>query len=83
MGLYPIDCPNCHKPHLWFSGNLDTRCPDCVKKAEEEFLDQMDRKLNKTLLACGHLPCTLGHCRGCEQHCGKGNAYEITTKTDR
>lgn len=83
MGLYPIDCSNCKKPFLWFSGNLDTRCPDCIKKAEEEFLDQMDKKLNKTPRPCGHLPCTLGHCKGCEKHCGKGNAYEITTKTDR
>lgn len=81
MGLYPINCPGCNKPHLWFSGNMDTRCPDCVKRAEkqqDEYLDQMDKKLNKTPLACGHKPCTLGHCKGCEQHCNKGSQYEIS-----
>jgi len=77
MGLYPIDCPKCRKPHLWWSGNLDTRCPDCVKKEAglhtDEFLDQMDKQINKTPRPCGHLPCSLGGCKGCEQHCGKGN----------
>jgi hypothetical protein len=29
MGLYPMDCPQCGKGHLWFSGNLDQRCGDC------------------------------------------------------
>lgn len=74
MGLYPIDCPNCHKPHLWFSGNLDTRCPDCVKlagKQTDEYLDLVDKQINQTPLACGHKPCLLGHCKGCEQHCPK------------
>lgn len=30
MGLYPIDCPQCKKPFMWFSGNLpDQRCVEC------------------------------------------------------
>lgn len=29
MGLYPIDCPECGKAHMWFSGNLDQRCHEC------------------------------------------------------
>ncbi len=84
MGLYPITC-GCGKTFLWFSGNLDSRCPDCIKIAEQqqdEFLDQMDRQINKTKMVCGHKPCSLGHCKGCEEHCGKGNEYEIITKTD-
>lgn len=48
----------------------------------DEYFNQLDRQLNKTPLACGHLPCTLGHCKGCEIHCGKGNQYEINTKTN-
>lgn len=72
MGLYPIECSGCKKGFLWFSGNLDTRCPDCVKKAEQEteMLDQMDRQINKTRMSCGHQPCQLGHCKGCDHHCG-------------
>lgn len=75
MGLYPIDCSQCKKPFMWFSGNLDSRCSDCIKKSGEqtdEWLDQMDKKLNQTPLACGHKPCTLGGCKSCGQHCGKG-----------
>jgi len=52
------------------------------EKQEQEFLDQMDRQINRTKMACGHKPCTLGHCKGCETHCGKGNEYEINTKTN-
>jgi len=29
MGLYLIGCPTCGIVHMWFSGNLDQRCPDC------------------------------------------------------
>lgn len=29
MGLYPIDCPECKKPHMWFSSNHDQRCSEC------------------------------------------------------
>ena len=29
MGLYAIDCPQCGKPHQWFSGNSDQRCSEC------------------------------------------------------
>lgn len=29
MGLYAVDCPQCLKPFLWFSGNSDQRCDDC------------------------------------------------------
>ena len=33
MGLYPIDCPSCKKPYMWFSGNLpDQRCGECRDK---------------------------------------------------
>lgn len=31
MGLYGINCPDCGKPHTWFSGNADQRCEDCIK----------------------------------------------------
>lgn len=58
MGLYPIDCPTCKKPHLWFSGNLDTRCGDCVKA--------------ETFMPCGHHPCLLGECKSCDHHCCGG-----------
>lgn len=34
MGLYPIDCPKCKKPHIWFSGNSDQRCSECSKPRE-------------------------------------------------
>lgn len=33
MGLYPLDCGICKKPFMWFSGSMDTRCPDCIVKA--------------------------------------------------
>lgn len=63
MGLYPINCPTCGNGHLWWSGNLDTRCPDCVKANPVV-------KVTRTM-ACGHEPCTLKGCFGCVQHCGK------------
>lgn len=34
MGLYPIDCPACGKPHIWFSGTLDQRCDSCRRPTE-------------------------------------------------
>jgi len=74
MGLYAIDCFLCHKPFLWFSGNLDQRCGDCQKAAgvrADEFLDIVDRAVNQKPLSCGHLPCNLGGCKGCEEHCPK------------
>lgn len=36
MGIYPIDCSVCGKTFLWFSGNLDQRCPDCQKPDEND-----------------------------------------------
>ncbi len=30
MGLYPVDCPQCKKAFMWFSGNAgDPRCDAC------------------------------------------------------
>jgi hypothetical protein len=29
MGLYAIECPQCKRAHLWFSGSLDQRCSKC------------------------------------------------------
>ena len=29
MGLYPIECPECGQPYMWFSGNLDQSCEAC------------------------------------------------------
>lgn len=30
MGLYPIDCSECKKPFMWFSGLApDQRCAEC------------------------------------------------------
>jgi hypothetical protein len=34
VGLYPIDCPACKRPHIWFSGNMDQRCVECQKPKE-------------------------------------------------
>lgn len=34
MGLYPINCPECTKTFLWFSGNhLDQRCHECRNRS--------------------------------------------------
>lgn len=30
MGMYNIECPKCSRHHMWFSGNTDQRCVDCV-----------------------------------------------------
>ena len=30
MGLYEIQCPQCKKMHLWFSGISDQRCEACM-----------------------------------------------------
>ena len=35
MGLYEIDCPQCGKVHMWFSGNMDQRCEVCIKRKKE------------------------------------------------
>jgi hypothetical protein len=37
MGLYEILCHECKKPFIWFSGNLDQRCPDeaCVMATDK------------------------------------------------
>jgi hypothetical protein len=61
VGLYPISCPVCGKGHLWFSGNLDTRCGECQKAAS----------VVKVTKPCGHEPCELPGCQGCSNHCGK------------
>ena len=29
MGVYEIACPMCSQRHMWFSGNMDQRCPAC------------------------------------------------------
>jgi LSD1 subclass zinc finger protein len=34
MGLYPINCPACQKPHMWFSGSMDQRCTACKAPRE-------------------------------------------------
>jgi hypothetical protein len=34
MGLYSVPCRACGKMFMWFSGNLDQRCSDCIKAAE-------------------------------------------------
>ena len=35
MGLYWIPCRKCEKTFYWFSGNMDQRCPDCIKAEQE------------------------------------------------
>lgn len=35
MGLYPIDCPECKKPFMWFSGLKDQRCHECCGIIED------------------------------------------------
>ena len=42
----------------------------------DTWLEQVDKHLNQTLLACGHKPCSLGHCHGCEQHCQKSTCQD-------
>jgi len=43
VGLYPIDCPSCHKPFVWFSGTTDQRCPDCrCEVIQKVFLQSID-----------------------------------------
>ena len=69
MGLYPINCPTCGKGHLWFSGNLDTRCGDCQKV----------NPVVKITKVCGHEACTLNGCNGCIQHCG--NAIKLVKES--
>ena len=39
MGLYAIDCPQCKKPYMWFSGNMDQRCDNCRNPKEFWLLD--------------------------------------------
>lgn len=34
MGLYPITCPQCKQPHIWFSGTMDQRCGNCRNPRE-------------------------------------------------
>jgi hypothetical protein len=41
MGLYNVNCPQCTKPHLWFSGNTDQRCIDCLAKHFDSRLTQL------------------------------------------
>lgn len=60
MGLYPIDCPICKKPFMWFSGSQNQLCHDCnrgiiekadlAEKAPEKVKIQeiMDESLVKT-----------------------------------
>ena len=38
MGLYPIDCPQCKQPHIWFSGTMDQRCGNCRNPKEWELI---------------------------------------------
>lgn len=40
MGLYPITCPTCTKPFMWFSGNLDQRCQDCQANMNKPMQEQ-------------------------------------------
>lgn len=42
MGLYPIDCPTCKKPFLWFSGRTDKRCAEC--RAVDEAVQLLHEK---------------------------------------
>jgi len=30
MGLYPINCPNCNEPFMWFSGSASQLCMECL-----------------------------------------------------
>lgn len=42
MGLYPINCPSCDKPTLWFSGSTSQVCSECKEKS-----------MNKPCHVCG------------------------------
>lgn len=44
MGIYPVDCPSCKKPHQWFSGNLDQRCAACQKPKDRKLYLPMDNE---------------------------------------
>lgn len=36
MGVYTVNCPECNKPTLWFSGSIDQRCSDCKAKDDDK-----------------------------------------------
>jgi hypothetical protein len=45
MGLIPVACPDCNKQHLWFTGNPDQRCEDCVGNIKIPLKPRMDYKI--------------------------------------
>ena len=46
MGLFAMDCQQCGRPFMWFSGNMDQRCSECQK------LHPIYKRKCET---CGHL----------------------------
>lgn len=46
MGLYPINCSECKKLFMWFSGNPDQQCHDCKNKSTEK----TDFKITETII---------------------------------
>lgn len=43
MGVYPATCIKCNSPFLWFSGHMDQRCADCVRKENKDKEDVIDK----------------------------------------
>ena len=47
MGTFPINCPECGRLFIWFSGTMDQRCDKCRQPAlpkamtDEEFLKSL------------------------------------------
>ena len=42
MGTFVIECIICNNPFLWWSGNMDQRCPEC--KCKDESADDPDKE---------------------------------------
>lgn len=40
MGVYPVACNTCNKFFLWFSGNTDQRCAECIVEANNKIVDE-------------------------------------------
>jgi hypothetical protein len=49
MGLYPMLCPSCNQPHLWWSGNLDQLRHVCVMKAADKHARDLIKRIKKNL----------------------------------
>lgn len=75
MGLYAIPCRACGKTFMWFSGNLDQRCAECVQDIKDSDAAMAEAKEKGTMawadlreelrLKCEHNWNGLGPCPVC------------------